>query len=341
MAKRKKYSRIKKIEPAVMTMAFQTPTVAGSGGTDSFMIDLSQCASLLNRRFYRQGLNWAVSGIKILTNRFEGFIQISRLPNTWVMSNAWEKGFRAWSKMNKDAMDETTVRPKFLDFKIFADHQHAVDGIAANLRPQDGGANVAVAGEWESSKLLIPLTGASVTDPGQVTEREIIATGPSYQGNGASGLNSVSLIEGYASSRGLPDVLDPNVPADAADADGGTPENWIQALQNQGTQQADEVLGVLIDENNIAPYPFENDGVHTDTQYPGGANQLPALQFHDFEYVTSTTIGGTTRMKGGNFPCGLVRFDVKNDGDTAGLTLIVDLVPGNHRGYLCEPMTEM
>lgn len=73
--------------------------------------------------------------------------------------------------------------------------------------------------------------------------------------------------------------------------------------------------------------------------YPNGANQSPYLQTHDYEFVTGTTIGGTTRLKGGNFPCGLIRIDAQCDIDL--IQLQIDLVPGNHRGYLAEPMTEM
>ena len=263
----------KKVEPAVTTLTFAIPT--GSSGNESSYIDLSQCASLVNRRFYRQGINWAVSGIKILTQSFAGQVYVYKLPETWIMSNAWEKGFRSWQRMNDEALEEApSVRPRFMDFKIYADHAHHDIGFAANLKPL-AGAGAATPGEWESSKLLIPLTGPSATDPGQVTEREIIATGANYPGvSTETGLNAVSLIEGYANSRGLPNILDPNVPDDAADADGGTPENWISALTNVGTQQVDETLGVLTDENNISPYPFENDGVNVDTMYPGGANQL-------------------------------------------------------------------
>ena len=47
-----------------------------------------------------------------------------------------------------------------------------------------------------------------------------------------------------------------------------------------------------------------------------------------------------TRIKGGNFPCGLVRFDWTPE-TTSNIVIQIDLVPGNHRGYLCEPMTEM
>ena len=178
----------------------------------------------------------------------------------------------------------------------------------------------------------------------------MIAVGASYQGaSPATGLNAVSLIEGYAASRGLPYTSDPNVPDDADDVGPtGTPENWMGALTNEGMDQDKDVLDRMVGaaaENNQAPYPFENDGVNADTMYPNGANQLAGLQIHDFDNITGTTIGGMTRMKGGMFPCGLIRFDLVNQnrvpGQTINFTFSIDLVPGHHRGYLCEPMTEM
>ncbi len=242
--------------------------------------------------------------------------------------------------MNREALAEApSVRPKFLDFKIYADENHHTVGFGLNLMPLSGSAAVANAGEWIASKFVVPNTAGSV---GAVNNFEVIATGSSYPGTGSSGLNAVSLIEGYAASRGLPNIEDPNTPSDAADANGSTPENWMSALFNEGTSQDDQVLTDMITENNEAPYPFENDGTFTDTMYPGGANQLPGMQFHDVEYFTPTTISNTIRLKGGNFPCGLVRFDCSNQSaDAATITIIVDMIPGTHRGYLCEPMTEM
>ena len=338
MAKRRYTKKGSKIQPAVLTLLYQLP--AGAPGISH--IDLSQSASLANRRFYRQGINWAVAGFKVISpSGVTGSMSISKLPNTWVMSNAWEKGFRAWNRMNKDAMDETmSVRPKFLDFKVYADATHHTAGRAANLLPLSALAVPATAGEWEMSKFVIPDTSLGAT--GGVQEREIIATGANYPGAGASGLNAVSLIEGYAASRGLPDVLDPNTPDDANDSDGVSPENFLQALFNEGTQQSADVLDVMITENNIAPYPFENDGTNVDTMYPGGANQLTGQEYHDSAFVTPTTIGGITHMKGSNFPCGLVTISHNLTAPAEGGVLIqVDLVPGEHRGYLCEPMTEM
>ncbi len=81
---------------------------------------------------------------------------------------------------------------------------------------------------------------------------------------------------------------------------------------------------------------------NVDTMYPNGANQTPGLQIHDLEYVTGTTVGGTTRLHGGMFPCGLLGLRLANSGDATISHLIkIDLVPGTHRGYLATPMTEM
>ncbi|AXH78759.1 MAG: hypothetical protein [Circular genetic element sp.] len=325
-----------KIEPAQMTLSFAGLSVL-PGATQTFYCDLSQVASLVNRRFYRQGLNWATAGFKILSEANQGFVTISKLPNTWVMSNAWEKGMRAWLKMNREALAETeSVRPRFMDYKIHADEAHYDAGFGANMLPLDAGFAPYTAGEWEPSKMVIPFGPAS---PGNTNEVVIKAVGANYNG-GNDGV--VGLIAGYANSRALPQQLDPNAPTDSDDAAGSTPENWLAATFNEGTDQIAEVIENNLLENNQAPYPFEGDGTHVDTMYPGGETQAPNLALHDWSYITNTTLGGHTRLKGGNFPCGLIRFDFTNNteiGQTFGLT--IDLVPGHHRGYLCEPMTEM
>lgn len=334
MAKRSYSKKGRKIEPSVQTLTLITPTVT-AGAVGNFTADLSQIASLVNRRFYRQGINWAVAGFKVITTA-NGNLSVTKLPNTWVMSNAWEKSFRSWQKMNREALAESqSVRPKFLDFKIHADSVHHAAGFGANLLPVDASNTQYAPGEWESSKIHVPFGPSS---PGNTTELELMAVGANYNGGTTA---VVSLIEGYAASRGLPFTLDPNTPDDADDADGSTPENWMSALFNTGTDQDSEVLADMITENNQAPYPFEGDGVNIDTQYPGGANQAPTLEHHDSGIVTPTTIGGITYLKGGNFPCGLVRFNWNPTEITSGIRIEIDLVPGNHRGYLCEPMTEM
>ena len=333
--------RSRKLEPAVQTFEFITPSVTHST-TGTFYVDLSQCASILNRRFYRQGLTWAVSSIKVGTAINSG-ITVSKLPNTWVMSNAWEKGFHAWKDMNDGAIEENegSIRPRYLDFKIYADALHHEKGFAGNMIP------VAASGvqfvpphpdTWSPSKVVVPFGPAS---PGNTTDFEILATGPNFPGaSPVTGTDAVSLIEGYAASRALPAPVDPNVPADADDADGSTPENWIVALRNEGIDQDSEVIADLISENNKAPYPFEGDGVNLDTMYPGGANQGMGLELHDRMTSTDTTIGGYSTIQGGLFPCGLVRFDMQA-GDTSGNFVIqINLVPGPHKGYMAQNYQE-
>lgn len=329
-----------KIQPAVQTLFFSSPPIP-SEGSDEFYIDLSQCASLMNRRFYRQGLNWAVARMRISGTSFEGGITVSKLPNTWVMSNAWEKAFRAWQKMIKNATEDsqTDVKGKFLDFKIYADEQHHLDGFDANLLPIDSAGNAATEGQWQPSEIEIPDYGpGSAGSPGSTTTFELVAVGPNTPGAGASGFDAKSLIAGYANSRALPYQQDPNVPGGASDA----AQNWMMSIFNEGTAQDSLVIDTLEVTGDKAPYPFENDGTHTDTMYPGGETNLPALQVHSFEFVTPTTIGGQTTVKGGNFPCGLIKLAFDNTAkNIANVVIEIDLVPGNHRGYLCESMTEM
>lgn len=330
---------MKKLQPAELNLLFRLPNLIT--GVERPTIDLSQCASLANRRFYRQGLQWMVAGFTLHTNSLnEGTVTISKLPSTWIMSNAWEKSFRAWKKMNDDALDETSVRPRFLDFKIYANSAHHELGFGENLVPiafDTVGAQItADTGMWEPSKVIIPRTDSTTGVP---APRELIAVGASYPGAGASGLNAVSLIEGYANSRALPNVLDPNTPDDASDASGVAPENWMSALFNEGTEQTEDVIADLQSDNNIAPYPFENDGTNLDTMYPGGANQLGALVFHDRFNTTSTTVSGKITAKGGAFPCGLIQLNYAPEMTQA--LLQVHLVPGDHRGYMATPMTEM
>jgi len=353
MAKRMK----SKIQPSVLKLYFQLDDGAGGtvnqNTTKTHYIDISQCASIVNRRFYRQGLNWAVAGMKFNTPVASSLI-VQKLPNTWVMSNAWEKGFRAWQKMIKNAVDDTdqqSVKGKFLDFKIYADKYHAEEGFGRNLLPMSydiyGGnnppsaINAAIPGEWIPATLEVPTTGTQFNPNGDTAQYEIIAVGMNYpKDSKGNNLDVVSLINGYANSRALPGITDPNTPSDLSDADGVTPENWLGALFNDGTEQNAGVLDDVAGYDQ-PPYPYENDGIHTETMYPGGELQMSALETHDMVTVTGSTVGGMTMVDGGNFPCGLIAVHFSPTGNSAIAGLEITLVPGNHRGYLAESMTEM
>lgn len=316
-----------KIQPAVMKMNF-VATTSGTG-PNYFHIDISQAASILNRRFYRQGLNWAVAGIKILTEQgASGSVSVNKLPNTWVMSNAWEKGFRAWQRQQKETLEDGTeesVKAKYNDFKIFANPAHLIAGVNRNLLPISardpaGGPYTANDGEWEMSQVVVPNYGT----PGNNWEPYITAVGD-YITSGPD--QCISLIKAYESSRSTPQSPDPATPASVTNTN-----NVWRALFDVGDNNED-VLQNVVGKNDELPYP--------QVEYPGGSTQLPSLEIHDTEYVTTTTIGGTTELDGGNFPCGLMEVGTFGFADESDIAIELTLVPGKHRGYLAESMTEM
>ena len=313
MAKRKYSDKKRNIEPAVQTVTVVTPVTTGNT-TGQYTLDLSQIASLINRRFYRQGINWAVAGFKIFTLT-SGSIRIHKLQNTWVTSNAWEKAFRKWNKQQMDAVEDMGAESAvaaFRDFKIHMDDVHVTDGFASNLLPIDAFGIPIQTGEWQPSQVVIPNDGA----PGVTNEYFV-------QMNGASSAAAKSIIGGYAFSRSYPQSPDPVSPA--------VETSWLNRMFDVGDEN-DDVLDNATDRNDQLPY--------NQTAYPGSSTNFAGLQIHDQASITATTIGGTTRLKGGNFPCGLVRFQ-HDPAESANLVIQIDLIPGSHRGYLCESMTEM
>ena len=321
MARRKS----NKIQPAVMTLTLPTAAVTG-GATGTSYVDLSQVASLVNRRFYRQGLNWAVAGFKLLSSQ-PGSVNFAKLPNTWVTSNAWEKAFRSWNKQQMEAIEDAGAESavaRFRDFKVFAEPAHVTLGIAGNLLPADFSGNFYAPGEWQESIIVLP----NVTPDASGSEIEPQEYRLHMCGVNVNGSLSRGIIEGYADSRAFPQSPDP------VSRPIGSGQNWMRAMFDVGNDNS-EITENATDRNDELPYPQED--------YPGGETQAPGLEWHDtvtiFESNATNGIG-TQRIKGGNFPCGLIRIDW-SPVNTANLIIQVDLVPGDHRGYLCEPMTEM
>ena len=86
-----KQRAVKKIEPAVTELNFRPAPIpkAGAGpgaapGESFFYIDLNQVNSIVNRRFYRQGLVNAVASIKITTQNIDavGLVVEDRPPGS-------------------------------------------------------------------------------------------------------------------------------------------------------------------------------------------------------------------------------------------------------------------
>lgn len=320
-----------KMQPAEMTLTFPIGALSADPGYTLATVDLSQCASIVNRRFYRQGLNWAVAGFTLHTanSAAQGTVDISRLPSTWVVSAAWEKTMRMWLKQQNEAIEDAGLESaiaRFRDFKIHMDTTHAKSEFVNNyipyVRTNDGASwQPYLTGEWEESRIVLPNSGGS-----QFSLHMIGAN------NGVPN-QSKGMIKAYEESRAVPHSPDPDVPPGAGtglfvemfdDGDNNT------AVTNNATGTNDEL-----------PY--------SQFEYPGNENNADGLVFHDTLALTTTSVSGKTKCAGSMFPAGLIRFRIDNElraltelGQRLPVAWIqIHLVPGSHRGYMAQTMLEM
>ncbi len=316
------------MQPAVTRLWFKI-----SNRSTRNYVDLSLACSAANRRFYRQGTTWAVSGMSLLTTPnpdggplaqpASGDFNISKVPDTWVAKNAHEKAKMLWMKSQNQVLDDQpSVAAKYRDFKIYLDDDMVgspiqdTDAAATTgqiLMPIDSGDFITKKGEWVYSTIQIPQDGGG-SAPQEITMHMV--------GNDAGA--SRGLIKGYGLSRTRPQAVDPNTPTD-----GGWMNDVFDVADN-----LDEIREDVTENNDVPPYRIGavNEAIE---YYPGGQNNAPAAALHSWNLVSASTIGGKTHVEGGMFACGLMRFewDIINGGD---MYLAIDLVPGNQKGYLTE-----
>jgi len=328
MAK-KTYSnrKAKKLQPAMMQMNFLIPPGIS-------YLDLSLALSIANRRAYKQeNTNYAVSQFELLSGGNLGNLIIDKLPETWVYDNAYQKTRALWHKMNDQVLDdEPSIKGRYTDFKILiegaqltADVQTTINPAGTILTPVQlvGGANVFTRGDftggvspradWEYSQLTIP------NDPVSGTSTDYYITG-----GGSDTATTKSCITGYSLSRSRPQSQDPNVP---------TNSGWMTELFDVG-EQLEELRDIIENDNDRPPYPVSPEQTANDF-YPGGNQEFPGLQTHGFCTFTSTTVSSKNRIAGGMFQNGLMKFSNTSDGS---FSLLLHMVPGDHRGYLCGEM---
>ena len=94
----------------------------------------------------------------------------------------------------------------------------------------------------------------------------------------------------------------------------------------------------------MPPYHVGNDDSAAEF-YPGGERQLPGTEVVGYAVVNNPGSGNAITaqrsIKGGLFPCGLIEVKSNLPGGISHYDLIVHLVPGNHRGYMCESMEDV
>jgi hypothetical protein len=287
-------------------------------------IDLAQCLSAVNRRFYRQGMNYAVGSIEAYSFS-AARVGIGIIPTTWVADNATTRAYIAWNAQRKEVLDEQpSMKSKWSDFKIFMDSDHVSAGVLGNLTPVDAVGTAYALGEWTASEIVFPVTGGS-GGTGAANQQTMHVVGDNIPaGNFTVSKTSFSLIEAYANSRRTEQNPDPSTT-------GVSETTNPYATLSVPDSLFQDVAENILDNNDLAPYVM-ND-------YPGGATQAPLIQYlDDLRLNNFGDAGQLSSDQTGPFVCpfGLLRLQFQNMEDDETVVIVLDLVPGSYKGVLAE-----
>ena len=214
---------------------------------DEYYIDLAQCASLVNRVSLRQGMEYVVESVTVVTNGSCN-IGVFRIPEHWSAINAWEKAYHIWRESQAQVLDsEPTIAARYRDFKV-----HFESGYLSSNNLIPLGYEIARADssyDWDMSEIQIP------NDPTSGT-----TTGYSLFMLGDDTVTQKGVIKGYADSRGRPQESEPNVPGNIS---------WMTMAFDDGENLPDIAVDLRY-ENESPPYVVaENHNARTN--YPDNA----------------------------------------------------------------------
>lgn len=303
-------SKKSKKTPAVRYLRYELTNSGNPGTETSHYVDLARDLSRVNRRLYRQGRDYHVKKISVVSSNTpngDNRISVSTIPNTWVSKMAWERGFKTFTEMNKIATKQTAgdISGTWADFKVHM----SVDSRAATLaNPLDNGGNAYLAGEWSYSIMVTPDGTATADD---------FSLHMLGDHNGSAGArNSVGLIKSYGESRATVQTGDPNVPGLASD-------DPLVNVFDYGTT-IDDVVDYLELSNDSPPYDIDD--------YPGDdANGPKPLVVQD-----TTLMDGRATMAGFTAMLGALEFEIRSPLANDVYSVLVELAPGKYRGIHAE-----
>ena len=308
-AKRSRSAK-KTMEPAVRYLRYELTNSGTPGTQTSHFIDLAKDLSIVNRRLYRQGRDYHVKKITIVSSNTpngENRVSASVVPGSWVARQSWTRAFKTWNEMNKVATSQVAgeIQGTWADFKVFMSTTHRS---ASTLRPRDNGGNQYDAGEWDYSSLVTPDGTTSADD------FQLHMLGDHL---GSVGVwNSVGLIKSYGESRATVQGTDPNVPTAASD-------DPLVNVFDYGTA-VDEVINILEYSNDSPPYDI--------TQYPGDDTNGPKPMVK----ADTTIVDGRATMNGFTAMLGLMELEIKSPIASDVYSVLVELAPGNYRGVKAD-----
>ena len=303
-------SSAKKTTPAVRYLRYELTNSANVGTETSHFIDLAKDLSMVNRRLYRQGRDYHVKKITVVSSNTpngDNRVSASVIPGGWVSQQAWHRGFNVWNLMDKNASENVSgnIRGTWSDFKVYMTND--MRG-GSKPGPIDNGNNAYGIDEWRYTDFVSP-DGTTSADT-----FEIYMMGPH---NGVAGAwNAVSLIKSYGESRATVQGGDPNVPSVASD-------DPLVNIFDYGTQ-VDEVLNLMESSNDFPPYLIA-DYVGAD-----GNGPKPIVA------QDTTIVDGRAVMSGFTAMCGLIEFEIKSSLPNDVFSVLVELAPGSYRGIKAE-----
>jgi len=169
-------------------------------------IDIAKGLSQVNRRAYRQGMEYAVGKITFayLANPqavSNVSLTVGTAGNTWVVHNAWKKAYAHWIAQQRNArrLIGQSAKPTWEDFKVYLDDAHRA-GTSLGVLAGDGGA--VGTGEWDYSRLIWEEDDNSIDRP----YLHLIG--------GDVSTTDWGLILGYQQSRATVQPEDPELPAE-------------------------------------------------------------------------------------------------------------------------------
>ncbi len=286
-------------------------------------VDIAQCLSIVNRRMYRQGMNYAVGSIEFYSVQ-GGRVEVNIVPRTWVADNATTKAFEAWKDQRAEVLKESpSLKAKWSDFKIFLDPQHVTNGVGLNLTPTDSNGGPYALGEWNESNFVVPVDGgaAGAGSAQEVTMHVVGDHMPAGSFNTAT--TSASLIKSYADSRAI--ILSP----DPVQPSGYNTNMYIR--ESSHDEMAIDIIQNVTNLNDEPPYDR--------ALYPGGATNAPEPEYVD-QAIISNYGDASVFSKGviGSFiaPLGLLKITGQNFDADNTISMVINMVPGNYKGILAE-----
>jgi len=313
------------IDPCERVMEF---TIAPG----SNYIDLAQCLSYVNRKMYRQGMEYVIANIELIGSNADIItLSIQRVVHGWASANSWVKGFEHWNQQVVDNLREAgalSIRGRYADFKIAADAVHVTTD---NLLPlnwltpaQALVLDADVQYDWEYSQVLIPVDGAAPEEP-------------LLHYVGADTATSRSLNYNYALSRARPQAIDPNAVINPISAIGAETGGLYQEMIDLG-DISEEVLDHAMIHNQEPPYLVSNYSGYE--WYPGGQSlTLAGLATQDNLIVRAGSTVGTDNSGPFTAYCGLLHLLASVGAENA--LVRITMMPGDYAGVMARPMQDV